>query len=206
MELLNIKTRQLYLKELGFYKGEIDGIEGKLTKQSYLKLQLKYFNKATRRKDDCDGLYGPDTDILLRNAYAFKRLGIKHFKLTEFKCKCKKYCTGYPVVLDDNLLIGLDKTREHFGKMAGTSGMRCKTHNENIKGSSKTSRHLLGKAFDCKVSGYTSLSKRREVIDYWIENVKSSRYAYCDDYSRNQTSKGYKSYPNMGKSIHLDVK
>ena len=43
--LLNIKTRQLYLKELGFYKGEIDEIEGKLTKQAYLKLQLKYFNK-----------------------------------------------------------------------------------------------------------------------------------------------------------------
>lgn len=203
--LLDIKTRQTYLKELGFYKGEINGIEDKLTKAAYLKLQKKYFTKSKRKKEDQDGLYGNDTDILLRNAYKCRNL--KHFKLEEFRCKCKSYCTGYPVELDDNLLKYLKTTRNEFNKaMKITSGLRCEKHNSSLKGSSKTSRHLKGKAVDTKVTGYTKLSKRVEIIDFWIEEFPNSRYAYCDDYSRTKKSKGYKSYPNMDKSIHLDVK
>ena len=46
--MLTIKERQEYLYFLGYYKGKIDGIEGKLTKQAYLKLQNDYF---FRKKD-----------------------------------------------------------------------------------------------------------------------------------------------------------
>ena len=62
--MLNVKTRQTYLKSLGFYKGVIDGIEGVLTKQAYKNLQKTYFV----RKSDIDGIYGNNTDKLLQNA------------------------------------------------------------------------------------------------------------------------------------------
>jgi hypothetical protein len=202
--LLDIRTRQLYLSELGFYKGEVDGVEGKLTKAAYLKLQKKYFTKSKRKKEDQDGLYGKDTDILLRNAYKCRNL--KHFKLSEFKCKCKKDCTGYPVELNDFLLIYLQDVRKTFNKtMKITSGLRCKKYNSSLEGSSPTSRHLSGRAIDTKVSGYTSLSKRKDIIDHWIENYPKARRGYCDDYSRTKYSKGYTSHSNMGTSIHLDV-
>ena len=68
--LLTIKKRQTYLKDLGFYDGLIDGKEGKKTKKAYQDLQNKYFTKKLRPKDR-NGIYGKDTDLLLRNAHLF---------------------------------------------------------------------------------------------------------------------------------------
>ena len=102
MAKLNIRTRQSYLKELGFYKGSVDGKEGPLTKQAYKNLQNKYFTC----KKDLDGKYGNDTDKLLRSAYNCRNL--EHFDLEEFRCGCKgKYCTGYPVELSRTLVLYL---------------------------------------------------------------------------------------------------
>ena len=41
--MLSIRERQTYLKYLGLYKGSIDGIEGRLTKEGYKSLQNKFF-------------------------------------------------------------------------------------------------------------------------------------------------------------------
>ena len=41
--MLSVKTRQKYLKNLGFYKGKIDGIEGSITKKAYRNIQKKIF-------------------------------------------------------------------------------------------------------------------------------------------------------------------
>ena len=211
MSLLTIKERQTYLKELGYYTRDengkeykIDGIEGPGTKQAYKDLQKDYFTKSVRKKKDIDGIYGVDTDILLKNVYKCRNL--KHFKVTEFKCKCKSYCTGYPVELDNDLLINLDKTRVYFNKtIKVTSGCRCKKHNSSLKGSSETSRHLKGKAVDVVVSSYKSLSKRKNVIDYWIKTFTESRKGYCDGYSRTKNSITSVNADNMVNSIHLDV-
>ena len=176
--LLSIKKRQTYLKELGYYKGEIDGIAGKQTKQAYKDLQNDYF---TREKDK-DGIYGTNTDILLRCVYNCKDLN--YFKVTEFKCDCKaKYCTGYPAELSIDLVKYLDDLRNDFGKsITITSGLRCKQQNK-IDGGVNDSRHLKGKATDIFMTTQSNTHKgRKELVDYWIESYSNSRYAYCNGY------------------------
>jgi uncharacterized protein YcbK (DUF882 family) len=79
--------------------------------------------------------------------------GIKYFTRDEFKCKCGKYCNGFPVEPDERLVRFLDGLREHFGvPVTVTSGVRCKQHNANVNGASR-SQHMLGNAADIKVRG-----------------------------------------------------
>ena len=201
--LLSVKKRQEYLRVLGYYKGAIDGKVGPQTKKAYKDLQNDYFFN----KKDKDGVYGKNTDILLKNAYYVKTY-TKNFDLkTELSCDCKgKYCTGYPVVYDVNALIYLQDIRDEHGSTTVTSPMRCKKLNDNTKGSSKTSRHLKGKAFDfynskvCK-----NLTTRKSFIDEYIKKAKAN-YSYCDGYGRTKTSKSYPNADNMGNAIHFDVK
>lgn len=200
--LLSVKTRQTYLKELGFYKGNIDGIVGNQTKQAYKDLQNKYFTRAK----DKDGIYGTNTDILLRSAYNCKDL--KHFKLTEFKCGCgTKYCTGYPVELQKDLVTYLDSMRSHFGKATTiTSGLRCATHNKKVGGTSG-SRHAKGKAADIYMASIsTTKDGRKSIVNYWIDNYTNVRYAYCNGYARTKTSTTYPSSSTMGNATHIDIK
>lgn len=196
--MLNIKTRQQYLKNLGYYEGKIDGKEGKMTKAAYKELQKKYFpNKYV------DGIYGSKTETLLINAERV-RLYAKNFRLEEFKCKCGKYCTGYPVTLDIDLLKNLQKVRSKFGATIIKSGLRCTKYNNTLEGSSKTSRHTKGKAVDVYISGSTSLNARKKIIDYYIE-LDNSRYAYCNGYYRKKNKKGTINASFMGSSSHLDI-
>lgn len=204
MALLDVKTRQKYLKELGFYSGVVDGIAGPKTRDAYLKLQHKYFTKTTRK--DVDGKYGPNTDTLLRNAYKCKDL--KYFKLNEFRCKCTSSCTGYPGVLNTDFLNGIEKTRKYFGTaFIITSGMRCNKHNESLPNSAKYSRHTYGfKAGDFSVRGMTSLSNCKKIINYWVKNIKNARYGYTDGYYNNQGKTGVVSSKDMKGEVHLDIK
>lgn len=204
MALLNIKTRQTYLKELGYYSGKVDGLEGPKTKDAYLKLQKKYFTKKARK--DVDGKYGNNTDILLRNAYKCRNL--KYYKLEDLRCKCSSYCTGYPGVLNTDFLNGIDKIRGYFGKpFYEESVMRCEKHNNSLPNSATYSRHTYGyKAGDFKVTGMTSLSDRKKIINYWIKNIKNARYGYTNGYYNNQGKTGKVTSKDMATSVHLDIK
>lgn len=202
MALLSIKTRQKYLKELGFYTGEIDGIEGRLTKKAYLGLQTTYFSK----KKDCDGVYGKNTDILLRSAYNLK--DSQNFELREFRCGCGgKYCTGYPAVVDANLVKNLQKLRSHYEKSVSiTSGLRCKIHNSKI-GGVKNSSHTKGKAVDIYVNNQSAtLDGRKSIVDFW-DLLPNSKYAYCNGYMKYVDKKAtvYVS-KTMGNATHVNVK
>ena len=189
--LLSVKKRQTYLKALGYYKGEIDGKAGKLTKAAYRALQEDYFI----RESDIDGVYGKDTDKLLKNAYYVKTY-TKNFRLEEFKCKCKgKHCTGYPVVLDIQFLKNLQSLRNQYGSINISSGMRCEKHNASV-GGSKTSRHKKGKAADIHTSISGTLSGRRKIMNSW-RKLPKQRYTYCNENGN---------YPNMGNAVHVDVK
>lgn len=199
--LLSKKKRQEYLKVLGYYKGSIDGKIGPKTKQAYKDLQDDYFTRAKDR----DGKYGKNTDILLRSAYNCKDL--KYFKLEEFKCQCGgKYCTGYPVELNKDLVANLDSLRNHYGKSCKIeSGLRCSKHNKAVGGTTG-SRHTKGKASDIVITGVSSnKTKRKGIVDYWIETYSTARYAYCDDYARTKTKTTYPNVPTMGTSVHCDV-
>lgn len=189
--LLTVKQRQTRLKALGYYTGKVDGKNGPLTKKAVKAIQDDYFV----RKSDRDGIYGNNTDILLRNAYAVK-LHCENFELSEFKCECGgKYCTGYPVRLNEQLLKNIQSIRKKYGPTTITSGMRCKPYNNSLVGSSTTSRHMKGKAIDFVNSSTNDYSNRVRVMSY-IRKLPKHNYTYCNDGS----------IPNMGNAIHFDVK
>lgn len=73
---------------------------------------------------------------------------IKYFKRDEFKCKCGgKYCNGFPVEPDRDLVELLDVVREEEGAFTPNSAIRCKKHNANVGGAAG-SQHLDGNAAD----------------------------------------------------------
>lgn len=192
--MITMYQRQKELIYLGFLSGKPKAVSTKEYKAAVLKLQKKYFKK----KKEHDGLYGTNTDVLLRNAYRVK-LYTKNFKLEEFKCECEaKYCTEYPKLINVQLLKNLQSVRTHFKKpITVTSGVRCKGYNNSLVGSIPNSRHTKGKALDIYVSGVTSTETgRKKVKDYW-KQLKGYNYTYCNIGGSN---------PNMGNAVHVDVK
>lgn len=186
--MLNVKARQKYLKQLGFYKGEVDGKEGDATKCAYLALQKKYMPIRYQ-----DGKYGAATNTVLLNAARVK-LRCPNFDLTEFRCGCGgRYCSGYPALLNIQLLKNLQTLRRYYKQPIGiASGLRCQTYNDSLTGSIKTSKHTKGKALDIYGKMTGTPTKRRKVIKKWY-TLPSATYAYSDT-------------PNMGTSVHIDVK
>lgn len=191
MALLTVEQRKTYFKELGL---------GEYNKTNILKFQKMYM----KREKDYDGLYGANTDALLRSAYNVKKY-TKNFKLEEFACGCGgKYCTGYPVELSANLLKHLQTIRTHYGKsMKITSGLRCTGHNKQLSGSASTSRHLSGKASDFKISGVTDTLAHRKTAIAYIRTLPNHRYTYGNGYNSNSVNVNA---PNMGTALHTDVK
>ena len=154
---MTTKQRQNLLAYLGYYSGDIDGIYGQQTKEAVERFQEAFGGIVV------DGLAGQETDKALRHAVAYGMPGkepdtkpqtgtfwddIKHFKKPEFACKCGKYCNGYPVEIDMNMVKIADEIRNRIGKpIQINSGIRCKTHNANVGGVSN-SQHLYGNAAD----------------------------------------------------------
>ena len=200
--MLTIRERQEKLKYLGFYKGAIDGIEGVKTKRAYYDLQKKYFF----RKKDIDGIYGTNTEKLLLCSYNVKKY-TKNFDLKKDKlyCRCKgKYCTGYPAVINIDLLKNLQAERDKWGATTVTSMLRCKKYNAEIKGSSASSKHLVGKAVDYRNKHTLTLNQRKDCINYWF-TLNNPNYSYCNGYYKNNKRSGKKVSKGMGISIHGDV-
>ena len=76
----------------------------------------------------------------------------KNFNLSEFECKCG--CKMPEEVYSNVIKLAnqLQTLRDIIGKPIHiTNAYRCQKHNDTIKGSSKNSQHILGKAADIKV-------------------------------------------------------
>ena len=204
--MLNVKQRQMNLRFLGYYGGAIDGIAGNGTIGAIEEFQKKYGLVV-------DGIYGSKTDAKLVevikseqaklgvtadgiagtqtvNARDNKKLSwndIKHFKQSEFACKCG--CGFNNINL--NLVKILDEIREYFGQpMTITSGCRCAKHNAKVSGSVSNSRHISGKASDIKVR---NIDKAR-VLAKCKEYVASGRARYT-----------YTNETNMKNVVHIDI-
>lgn len=200
--MLNVKERQTELKIIGLYKGKIDGIEGTLTKKAYKDLQEKYFF----RKKDKDGIYGNNTDILLQSVYNVK-ISATNFDIKKDKlyCHCKgKYCTGFPAIINKDLIRNLQSVRNKFGRTTVTSMLRCREWNK-LKGGVPNSKHTKGLAVDFRGLYTITLNKRKKVINYWFTLLNPS-YSYCNGYYKTPSKSGKKTSKNMGTSIHGDVK
>jgi uncharacterized protein YcbK (DUF882 family) len=77
----------------------------------------------------------------------------KNFNLSEFQCKCG--CKMPDEVLENikELACNLQYIRDYLDEpIKLTNAYRCKEHNDSIKGSSKNSKHILGKAADIQCS------------------------------------------------------
>lgn len=163
---MTIKQKQNLLAYLGYYDGNIDGIWGVKSVMATEAFQNDFGNLTI------DGICGNKTMNALKHAVAYgmaakkeqsgdtsKDLAVgyltEHFKRSEFRCKCGKYCDGYPVEPSEELLELLEKIRNHFdAPVTIASGVRCKQHNTNVGGASK-SQHMYGTAADIKVAGKT---------------------------------------------------
>ena len=186
MALLTKATRKRWFKLLG-YEYNKDGI---------LKMQKKYF----KRKQDCDGLYGPDTDKLLRHLHHVK-VYTSNFQPEEFRCPCG-HCTGYPTWMKVTELKLIQQIRAHFGKpMEITSGLRCGYENSRVGGIGG-SKHLSGKAADYVMDGYVDLDGRKRVINY-AKKLKNHNYSYCNGYDSGGK---IRNAPGMADAIHTEVK
>ena len=162
---MTTKQRQHLLAFLGYYVGNVDGEWGALSKTACTAFQKDFGGIKV------DGFGGTETDKALKHAVAYGMPakedtstkeenatgnfwdGIKYFKRSEFACKCGKYCNGFPVEPNEKLVETLETIREHFGvPVTVSSGIRCKTHNTNVGGVSK-SQHMEGTAADIVVKG-----------------------------------------------------
>lgn len=95
---------------------------------------------------------------------------VKHFKRTEFACKCGgKYCNGYPVEMSYELVAILDSLREMAeSPIYVSSGIRCARHNTNV-GGVENSYHKLGRACDFRIGGETSTATIKRIKDMRVE-------------------------------------
>ena len=187
MALLTKATRKKWMKLLG-YEYNKDGI---------LKMQKKYF----KRKQYQDGVYGSDTDKLLRHLHhVYVYTNHDNFSPEEFRCPCG-HCTGYPTWMRVNELKNIQAIRTHYGKpMTITSGLRCSYENSRVQGASD-SAHLKGKAVDFVIKGYDDLDGRKRVINY-AKKLKHHNYSYCNNYDSNGKNRNS---PGMVNAIHTEV-
>ena len=162
---MTIKQMQHLLGYLGYYTGVPDGIWGRLSREATRAFQSDYGLTAdgicgtmtqkmligsisgTAAKVELPAEAEPDTVDKPKTGTFWDE--IRYFTRDEFACKCGgKYCNGYPVEIDMNMVKIADEIREKIGKpITVNSGLRCKTHNANVGGVSN-SQHLLGKAAD----------------------------------------------------------
>ena len=181
-ENMTVKQQQCLLEYLGYYNPEnsnkvnnVDDILGAKTKEATKAFQSDYGLDET-------GVFDVATENRIKEVIASDEKpidfweSIRHFTRDEFKCKCGKYCDGFPIEPEKKLVTVADRVREHFGKAAiVSSGVRCKQHNANVGGVAN-SRHLTGKAMDFRVSGKSA----SEVLAY-AQKQPEIRYAYAID-------------------------
>lgn len=190
MALLTMKKRKQYFQDLGL---------GKYNATNIKKFQKKYMH----RSKDWDGIYGNDTDNLLRTCWNIWKY-TKNFKAEEFACECNgRHCCGYPTYMKDFQLQALQAIRDHWKKpMTVTSGMRCRGYNSELNGSTQNSLHLKGQATDFYMAGVTDTLANRKKAIAWIKKLKKHRYTYGDGIN----SAGGRPYaPYMGNALHTDT-
>lgn len=111
----------------------------------------------------------------------------RNFNRSEFACKCG---CGFDEI-DPLLVSTLQRLRDEVQRpVIVNSGCRCAAYNATIPKSSKTSRHIQGKAADIKIEGMAS----GQIIDV-------IRRLYLD----GELYVGYV-YAINGASVHVDVR
>ena len=197
---MTVKQIQALLTYLGYDPGGVDGSLGKNTRAAVLAFQARE-GLAT------DGSPGPMTQAALLDAVAAGRFrvvpdasappasgtdgtpawwaDIRYFRRAEhgIACPCGR-CGGFPVEPSEKLMRLADSVRAAAGRpMVPTSTVRCRAHNKAV-GGVENSRHLLGKAMDFSIPGWSA--DRTLAL---VRQQKDVRYAYAID----------------GTHVHMDI-
>ena len=147
-DLMTIRQKQCLLAYLGYYKGNIDGEWGQLSRNAAAAFQRDFGGITV------DGIVGTETEGALKEAVAngmpSKEASeedfweeVEYFTREEFKCKCGgRYCNGYPAEMKREVVLVADRARKHFGSPGHVvSGLRCAQHNAN-SGGVANSQHM----------------------------------------------------------------
>ena len=193
---MTVKQVQLLLAFLGYDPGDCDGVDGKNTRAA-----LRAFQQAEGLEPD--GIAGQQTQARLREAVFQGRTKtgqepaaappgtgtwwdeIRYFSRQEpyIGCSCGQ-CGGFPVEPSEKLMRLADAVRAAAGRpMVPTSTVRCRAHNKAV-GGVENSRHLLGKAMDFSIPGWSA--DRTLAL---VRQQKAARYAYAID----------------GTHVHMDI-
>lgn len=176
---MTILQKQCLLTYLGYYRGEMDGKWGSLSRAATESFQRDYGLQP-------DGIFGPATRECILWVIATGEAPaagspwgkFRHFSREDFRCKCGgEYCAGFPAEPDLTLVEIADRAVDHFGKSFDParnliSGLRCPEHNKN-QGGVANSRHISGKAMDLRIPGVTAA----ELLAFI--QTQNIRYAYA---------------------------
>ena len=178
---MTVKQAQCLLLYLGYDAGVPDNVAGEKTSGASSAFQADYGLPVTGKLDEttCKMLIAavagtavkverPQTGSWWDN--------IKYFKPDEDNicCPCPR-CVGKREYPTEALMKTADRIREELGPMVPSSVRRCQEHNDELPGSAKNSRHIIGKAMDFNAQKSTPaqieacLARRKAAgeIRYW---------------------------------------
>lgn len=160
---MNLKQKQALLAYLGYYDGPLDGLWGEKSKKATIDFQRAYM-----AQEDVDGIFGAATEkrilevivsgeVPTQQPQTAPEVGeaadwwkeIRYFTPEEpnICCPCPR-CVGKKEYPTEALMHKADSIREELGPMIPSSVRRCQEHNDELPGSAKNSRHIIGKAMD----------------------------------------------------------
>ena len=180
---MTLKQKQALLTYLGYYDGPLDGLWGEKSQQATEAFQRGY-------QLTVDGIFGAATEKRILEVVASGEepvddkmsatedwwKDIRYFTPEEpnICCPCPR-CVGKREYPTEALMKTADSIREELGPMIPSSVRRCQAHNDELSGSAKNSRHIIGKAmdFNCQKSTPAQieacLTRRKNAgeIRYW---------------------------------------
>ena len=178
---MTVKQAQCLLLYLGYSPGLPDNVAGEKTSGAASAFQADYGLPVTGKLDEttCKMLIaavaGTAAKVDRPKTGSFWD-GIKYFKPDEENicCPCPR-CVGKKEYPTEALMKTADSIREELGPMVVSSCRRCQEHNDELSGSAKNSRHIIGKAMDFNAPKSTPaqieacLARRKAAgeIRYW---------------------------------------
>ena len=187
---MTLKQKQALLAYLGYYVGPLDGLWGEKSQRATIDFQRAYMER-----EDVDGIFGAATEKRILEVVASGEeptqqpqtapetggaadwwKEIRYFTPEEpnICCPCPR-CVGKREYPTEALMKTADGIREELGPMVPSSVRRCQAHNDELSGSAKNSRHIIGKAMDFSATKSTPaqieacLARRKASgeIRYW---------------------------------------
>lgn len=229
---MNNKQKQLQLKHLGYYTGEIDGIFGPASKEATKKFQRAYGLEV-------DGSFGPATEA--KSILVWKDIQSK-LVIRGYAIEIDGYCGNNTVnavtQFQKDYLLQVDgicgvQSRKYLDAWAYARNFKlsefrcpklcngypvnvnptllyvCQDIRNHFGKSFNITSGIRCKAFNTQLDGSTSNSKHMsgEAVDFYISGVdKNIVLAYCKELkTQGRIAYTYTNNTNMGRAVHINI-